>query len=282
MAKSKTFGASGVQVPTLGQGTWQMENDNARAAIDALRAGIELGMSHIDTAELYGSGHVEREIVSHVIKGRRERVYLVSKVMPSHASKKGTVRACEESLERLGTDYLDCYLLHWPGRHPLEDTIAAFEKLKSAGKIRAWGVSNFDVPDLERAVAIAGPGKIACNQVLYHLKQRDIENAVAPFCAEHNIALVGYTPFGRAGFPPAGTGGKTLAQIALRYGATPRQVALAFLMRDENFFAIPKASDIAHTRENAGATQLTLDASELAAIEAAFPRPKHLTKLPMF
>ncbi|HET8933046.1 MAG TPA: aldo/keto reductase [Polyangiales bacterium] len=282
MTKTKTFGASGVQVSTLGQGTWQMENDNARAAVEALRAGIDLGMTHIDTAELYGSGRVEQDIVSQVIRGQRERVYLVSKVMPSHANKKGTLSACEQSLKRLGTDYLDCYLLHWPGRHPLEETIAAFEKLRADGKIRAWGVSNFDVPDLERALAIAGPGKIACNQVLYHLKQRDIENAVGQFCTQNNIAIVGYTPFGRAGFPPAGAGGKALAQIALRYGATPRQVALAFLMREPNFFAIPKASDVAHTGENAGALQLTLDASDLEAIEAAFPRPTSQTSLPMF
>jgi diketogulonate reductase-like aldo/keto reductase len=282
MTKTKTFGPSGAQVPALGQGTWQMENDNARSAIDALRAGIELGMSHIDTAELYGSGRVEEEIVSHVIKGRRERVYLVSKVMPSHASRSGTLQACEQSLKRLGTDHLDCYLLHWPGRHPLEETIEAFEKLRSDGKIRAWGVSNFDVPELESALAIAGPGKIACNQVLYHLKQRDIETAVVPFCIQHEIAVVGYTPFGRASFPPTGGGGKALAQIALRYGATPRQVALAFLMREPSFFAIPKASGIAHTRENAGALQLTLDASDLEALEAAFPAPNHPTTLPMF
>jgi diketogulonate reductase-like aldo/keto reductase len=282
MTQTKTFGASGVQVPALGQGTWQMENDNARAAIDALRAGIELGLTHIDTAELYGSGRVEEDIVSHVIKGRRDRVYLVSKVMPSHANESGTRKACEQSLARLGTDHLDCYLLHWPGRHPLEETIAAFEKLRADGKIRAWGVSNFDVPELERAVAIAGPGKIACNQVLYHLKQRDVENAVVPFCKQHDIAVVGYTPFGRAGFPPTGAGGKALAQIALRYGATPRQVALAFLMREPNLFAIPKASDIAHTRENAGAAQLTLDVSDLEALETAFPKPKNQTSLPMF
>jgi diketogulonate reductase-like aldo/keto reductase len=282
--KTKTFGANNPssQVPVIGQGTWQMENDDSRLAIAALRAGIDLGMTHIDTAELYGSGSVEEDIVSHVIEKRRQQLYLVSKVMPSHASRAGTLRACEQSLKRLRTDYLDCYLLHWPGRHPLEETIGAFETLRAAGKIRAWGVSNFDVSDLDAALKIAGPGKITCNQVLYHLKQRDIENSVVPWCEQHGVAVVGYTPFGRAGFPPSGAGGKALVQIALRYGATPRQVALAFLTRTESLFAIPKASNSEHVRENAGATQLTLDATDLEMLEAAFPPPKEQTKLPMF
>jgi diketogulonate reductase-like aldo/keto reductase len=202
--------------------------------------------------------------------------------MPSHASRAGTLQACEQSLKRLRTDYLDCYLLHWPGRHPLEETIAAFEKLHADGKIRAWGLSNFDIDELEQALKIAGPGKIACNQVLYHLKQRDIENAVLPWCEQHQVAVIGYTPFGRAGFPPSGAGGKALVQIALRYGATPRQVALAFLTRSPSLFAIPKASNAEHVRENAGAIQLQLEAADLEALEAAFPRPKKQPRLPMF
>jgi diketogulonate reductase-like aldo/keto reductase len=201
--------------------------------------------------------------------------------MPSHASRAGTLRACEQSLKRLRTDYLDCYLLHWPGSQPLEDTIGAFEELRAAGKIRAWGLSNFDVDELEQALAIAGPGKIACNQVLYHLQQRAIEHAVVPWCEQHGVAVVGYTPFGQAAFPHGGAGGKALAQIALRYGATPRQVALAFLTRQPSMFAIPKSSNVDHTRENAGAAGLTLDASDIASIDAAFPRNKRQEALPM-
>jgi diketogulonate reductase-like aldo/keto reductase len=278
---TRTFGNSGAQVPVIGQGTWQMEQDDARAAIAALRAGIELGMTHIDTAELYGSGKVEQRIVSEVIADQREKLYVVSKVMPSHASRTGTVQACEQSLKRLRTDYLDCYLLHWPGSEPLADTIEAFESLRAAGKIRAWGVSNFDVSELEEALALAGPGKIACNQVLYHLKERAIEHVVLPWCEQHGVAVVGYTPFGRGAFPPGGAGGKALAQIAQKHGASPRQVALAFLTRRASLFAIPKASQVEHTRDNAGAAQLTLEASELEALDAAFPRPKRQQPLPM-
>jgi len=281
MATTRAFGNSGAPVPVIGQGTWQMEQDDARAAIAALRAGIELGMTHIDTAELYGSGRVEERIVSEVIAGQRERLYVVSKVMPSHASSHGTVQACEQSLKRLRTDYLDCYLLHWPGSHPLADTIGAFERLREAGKIRAWGVSNFDVAELEDAERIAGPGKIACNQVLYHLKQRAIELAVLPWCEQRGVAVVGYTPFGQGAFPPGGAAGKALADAAARHDATPRQVALAFLTRAPSLFAIPKAANAAHTRDNAGAAQLALQAEDIAALDAAFPRPTRQESLPM-
>jgi len=283
MSTTRPFGNSGANVPVLGQGTWQMERDDARTAIAALRAGIELGMTHIDTAELYGSGSVEERVVSELIasSGKREHLYLVSKVMPSHASRAGTLRACEQSLKRLRTDYLDCYLLHWPGSEPLEDTIGAFEELRAAGKIRAWGLSNFDVDELEQALAIAGPGKIVCNQVLYHLQQRAIEHAVLPWCEQHGVAVVGYTPFGQSAFPPGGAGGKTLVQIAQRHGATARQVSLAFLTRKPSMFAIPKSSNAEHTRENAGAARLTLDASDIAALDSAFPRPKRQQALPM-
>jgi diketogulonate reductase-like aldo/keto reductase len=284
MSTTHPFGSTGAQVPFLGQGTWQMESDDRRAAIAALQTGIELGLTHIDTAEMYGSGRVE-EMVAEAIAGAgantRERLYLVSKVLPSNASKAGTVRACEQSLKRLRTDYLDCYLLHWPGDHALADTIAAFEQLRAAGKIRAWGVSNFDVSELEEALAIAGPGKIACNQVLYNLGQRDIEHAVMPWCEKHSVALVGYTPFGRGSFPPSGARGQALEQVAKRHGATPRQVALAFLTREPYLFAIPKASKRDHVRENAGAVVVRLDASDIAALDAAFPRPRPRKGIPM-
>ena len=257
-----------------------MEGDDRRGAIAALRVGIELGLTHIDTAELYGSGRVET-LVAEAIEGRRDSIYLVSKVMPNNASHAGTLRACERSLQRLRTDHLDCYLLHWPGQHPLEETIGAFEALREAGKIRAWGVSNFDVPDLEEAFAIAGPGKIACNQVLYHLAQRDIEHAVLPWCSAHDVAVVGYTPFGRGGFPPPGAGRKSIEDIARRHGASARQVALAFLTREPNLFAIPKASNEAHVRDNAAANRIRLDAADVRALEAAFPLPKRRGGLPM-
>jgi diketogulonate reductase-like aldo/keto reductase len=214
MTTVRPFGKTGASVPVIGQGTWQMEGDDRAAAIAALRTGVELGMTHIDTAELYGSGRVEEMVAEAIASSARESLYLVSKVMPNHASHQGTLRACEQSLKRLRTDYLDCYLLHWPGAQPLEQTIGAFETLKRDGKIRAWGVSNFDVDELERALAIGGPGAIACNQVLYHLSERDIERDVVPWCEAHGVAVVGYTPFGSGQFPPHGAGGRALTQIA--------------------------------------------------------------------
>lgn len=265
------FGPTGTPVVRIGLGTWQMEGDDRSGCIEALRAGLDAGMAHVDTAELYGSGRVE-QLVADAIEGRRDELYLVSKVIPSNATKRGTVAACEKSLKRLRTDRLDCYLLHWPGAHPLEETIAGFEELRRAGKIRAWGVSNFDEDELAQALAIAGPGAIACNQVLYHLAERAIEHAVVPFCESHGIAVVGYTPFGTSAFPPGGTAGKqALAEITAKHGATTRQVALAFLTRRPSLFAIPKSARALHARENAGAGTLALDAEDIRAIDAAFP-----------
>ena len=186
------FGSIKRQVAAIGQGTWHIETAERRSAIAALRRGLDLGMTHIDTAEMYGSGAAE-EVVAEAIAGRRDEVFLVSKVLPQHASRSATIAACEKSLARLGTEWLDCYLLHWRGSYPLEETIAGFERLKRAGKIRSWGVSNFDVTDLEEAVSIAGEGTLACNQVLYHLKERSIEHAVIPWCEQHGVAVVGYT-----------------------------------------------------------------------------------------
>ncbi|WP_224242138.1 aldo/keto reductase [Hyalangium gracile] len=266
------FGITSVEVPVIGQGTWQMENDDRAGAIRALQVGLELGMTHVDTAELYGRGRVEESIVAEVIAGRRDEVFLVSKVMPSHATYEGTLKACESSLRRLRTDRLDCYLLHWPGSHPLEDTIRAFEKLVKDGKVRSWGVSNFGVPELEEAVQLAGPGRIACNQVLYHLEERTIERNVLPWCERANIAVVGYSPFGNGSFPtPESPGGRVLASIAKAHGVSPYQVALRFLIRRPSLFAIPKASREVHARDNAAAASLHLSAEELARIDAAFP-----------
>src|SRR6201994_730252 len=189
--KHRLFGPTKREVAVIGQGTWYLEQGNAEASVGALRRGLSLGMTHIDTAEMYGSGAAE-EIVGQAIAGRRDDVFLVSKVLPQHASRGGTVAACEASLARLGTDRLDCYLLHWRGEYPLEDTIAAFEQLLGDGKILSWGVSNFDVSDLKEVVAIGGKGGPVCNQVLYPLHERAIEHAVLPWCEKHGLAVVGY------------------------------------------------------------------------------------------
>jgi diketogulonate reductase-like aldo/keto reductase len=209
-------------------------------------------------------------------------VFLVSKVLPGNASRKGTVEACERSLRRLKTDRLDCYLLHWPGQHPLEGTIAAFEELERKGKVLSFGVSNFDVPNLEEALAIAGPGRLACNQVLYHLEERAIEHAVIPWCEEHGVAVVAYSPFGSGRFPgPSSRGGRVLKEIAAAHRATPRQVALRFLLRKPSLFTIPKASDPEHVAENAGAAAVALTEGELARIDEAFPRGRRPKQLPV-
>jgi diketogulonate reductase-like aldo/keto reductase len=266
------FGAAGKQVAVIGQGTWNMEKDDRRAAVEALRRGLDLGMTHVDTAEMYGDGKVE-ELVGEAIADRRDGVFLVSKVLPTNASRRGTIQACERSLRRLRTDWLDCYLLHWPGSHPLRDTLAAFEELREAGKIRSWGLSNFDEEELTEAIGIAGEGKIACNQVLYHLKERAIEHAVMPFCEQHGIAVVAYSPFGSGDFPrPGSPGGRVLAEIAEDHGATPHQIALAFLLRRPSLFAIPKASRSAHAEENAAAAEIRLSEEEVGKIDEAFPR----------
>jgi diketogulonate reductase-like aldo/keto reductase len=238
-------------------------------------------MTHIDTAEMYGAG-VAETLVGEAISGRRDEVFLVSKVLPENASRKGTVAACERSLARLKTDRLDVYLLHWRGRHPLADTFAAFEQLQRAGKIRAWGVSNFDVADLDEARAIAGPGQLACNQVLYHLQERAIEHAVIPWCQQHGVAVVAYSPFGHDRFPgPRTAGGRALGEIAAAHGATPRQVALRFLLRGPPLFTIPKTGNPTHAAENAGAGDLRLTQAELARIDAAFPLGAPSGGLPM-
>jgi diketogulonate reductase-like aldo/keto reductase len=283
--KHRRFGTSARDVAVIGQGTWYIEHADRRAAVAALRRGLDLGMNHIDTAEMYGDGAAER-VVGEAIAGRREDAFLVSKVLPHNASRAGTVAACERSLRRLATDRLDCYLLHWRGAHPLAETIAAFEELQRTGKIMSWGVSNFDAGDLQEAQTeaeiIAGPRRIACDQVLYHPGQRDIEHAVIPWCEAHGAAVVAYSPFGHDSFPgPRSPGGPVLAEIARAHGATPRQVALAFLVRRANVFAIPKAASIAHVEENAGAGELQLAPDEIARIEAAFPLGRPLRSLPM-
>lgn len=277
----RSFGAGGPAISSIGQGSWYIEQGDKREAVAALRRGLDLGLSHIDTAEMYGDGRSEA-IIGEAIAGRRGDVFLVSKVLPHNASRQGVRTACERSLKQLKTDRLDCYLLHWRGPHPLAETFAAFEALKQEGKILSWGVSNFDEDDLDEALAAAGKGKIACNQVLYHLRERAIEHAVIPWCERHGVAVTAYSPFGHHDFPePKTAQGQVLAEIAATHGATERQVALAFLTRRPSVFAIPKAGSIPHVEDNAGALKLALSDSDIARIDAAFPRGRKPSSLPM-
>jgi diketogulonate reductase-like aldo/keto reductase len=267
--RSHEFGTTGKKIPIIGQGTWQMK----RGALDALRAGIELGMTHIDTAEMYTGAE---EIVAQAIHGRRKEIFLVSKVLPTNASRKGTIRACDESLKRLKTDYLDAYLLHWwSGSHPISETMQAMEELVAAGKIRYIGVSNLDVNHLKQAQKALFREKIVCNQVLYHLKSRGIERRLIPYCESQDIAVVGYSPFGQDDFPEATSKqGKVLAAIGEKHGKTSRQVALNFLTRHPGVFAIPKASTVEHVRENAGGAGWKLTSEDVKQIDETFPLPQ--------
>lgn len=275
----RPFGLLPREVAVIGQGTWYIDDAHRPIAVAALRRGLDLGMTHLDTAEMYGDAEI---VVGEAITGRRDEVFLVSKVLPSNASRVGTVAACERSLARLRTDRLDCYLLHWPGPHPLEDTFAALERLREQGKILSWGVSNFDVPDLEAAWKAGGESRIACNQVLYHLQERATEHAVLPWCETHGVAVVAYSPFGHGGFPgPRTPGGRVLEEIAADHGATARQVALRFLVRRLSTFAIPKASSPEHATDNAGAGTLSLTDADLARLDAAFPLGPRPRRLPM-
>ncbi|HEY6237293.1 MAG TPA: aldo/keto reductase [Candidatus Elarobacter sp.] len=278
---ARAFGPTGRDVPIIGQGTWNVPTRGARAdeAKVALRRGVELGMVHVDTAEMYGDGAAER-LVGEAIAGLpREQLFLVSKVLPSNASYDGTIRACEASLKRMRVDYLDCYLLHWRGSTPVGETMRALEKLVRDGKTRALGVSNFEVADLEEARVALETERIACNQVLYHLGERTVETHEAPYCREHDIAIVGYTPFGRGDWADR-PGARVLGEIARKHGATPHQVILAFLTREPINYAIPKSSTLEHVDENAGAGDLRLDDAEIAAVDEAFPVKRRRGGLP--
>lgn len=277
--RHQKFGKNGPDVSVIGQGTWYLDRGDRKAAVAALKRGIDLGMTHIDTAEMYGDAEL---VIADAIEGQRDNLFLVSKVLPSNASRRGTITACERSLKRLKTDRLDCYLLHWRGSYPFKETVAAFNELKAAGKIRSWGVSNFDVDDLDELLDVAGEGAIACNQVLYHLQERAIEHAVIPWCERHGVAVVAYSPFGHDDFPSARSkGGEVLQKIADSHKATTRQVALAFLTRAPSVLAIPKASSAAHAADNAPAGNLKLTDQEIAAIDKAFPRGPKPRGLPM-
>jgi diketogulonate reductase-like aldo/keto reductase len=277
--EQRPLGHTERDVPLIGQGTWLLDGRERKTAIAALRRGLDLGMTHVDTAEMYGASET---IVGEAIAGRRERVFLVSKVLPENASRRGTLEACDRSLARLGTDYLDGYLLHWRGSYPLADTIDAFEKLRAKGKILAWGVSNFDENDLEDVHRLVDIHLMSCNQVLYHLEDRAIEHRVLPWCEKHGVSVVAYSPFGHGRFPGPNTrGGRVLAQIARAHGATPRQVALRFLVRRPSVFTIPKASTPAHAEENAGAGDLRLSKDEIRRIDQAFPLGSPPRELPV-
>lgn len=276
MIKRK-FGWTSVKVPVIGQGTWMIEGsrDTERLVIDALRLGLDLGLTHIDTAEMYGNGRVE-ELVAEAISGRHDEVFLVSKVLPSNASYEGTLRACECSLRRLKTDWLDLYLLHWPGSDPISETMRAMEKLVAEGLVRFIGVSNFDVEELKEAERALKNERMTCNQILYHLGDRGIERRLLPYCTQRGIAVVGYAPFGHGNFPPPqSAGGRVLAEIAERYNRTSRQVALNFLMRHPGIFTIPKASRPERVRENSGGVGWKMTKEDFAAIDRTFPAPDH-------
>lgn len=257
-----------------------MERDDRKQAIAALQYGIEAGLSHIDTAEIYGDGAVE-ELVGEAIAGYRADVFLASKVHPERATYAGTLLACEKSLKRLRTDRLDLYMIHWRGTLPLEETIRALEVLKTEGKILAWGLSNFDVADIERVIEIAGNGTVACNQVLYNLAERDAEHLIQPVCERHKIAFVGYSPLGSGNFPSPGSWrGQLLASISAAHGVSPRAVALAFLARRPGAFLVVKSARQEHIKELALAKHLVLSAVELEAIASAFSLGPPKSRLP--
>ncbi|OJT98052.1 MAG: aldo/keto reductase [Rhizobium sp. 63-7] len=269
---------SGIDVPALGQGTWNMGENAADAAreIESLKTGLSLGLTLIDTAEMYAEGGAEK-VTGRAIAGKRDAVFLVSKVYPWNASRRGTIEACDRSLQRLGTDRIDLYLLHWRGDHPLADTVAAFEELQQAGKIGAWGVSNFDVDDMQALLAVPGGENVAANQVLYNLGRRGIEYDLLPFCQERNIPIMAYSPIeqGRLLHHP------DLIDIAKAYQATPAQVALAFVLERDGVIAIPKTSHPHRVEENRAALDLDITDEDWAVLDAAFPPPAKKTALAM-
>jgi diketogulonate reductase-like aldo/keto reductase len=269
---------SGEAIPSLGQGTWGMAEDARRRKdeVAALRVGFDLGMTLVDTAEMYADGAAEA-LVGEAIAGRRDELFLVSKVLPENATRPGTVDACEHSLRRLGTDHLDLYLLHWRGNVPLEETLDAFAALVDAGKIRYWGVSNFDVVDMIELWGLDGGTKVATDQVLYNLTRRGIEYDLMPWCRNRNIPIMAYSPIEQGRL----LGHSELKSVAARHNATPAQVALAWLLRQDGVVAIPKAANVAHVRENRAALELHLTREDLAALDRAFPAPTEAIPLAM-
>ena len=269
---------SGTIIPALGLGTWHMgeRNGAAKDEIAALQLGLDLGLKLIDTAEMYGEGGAE-EIVGQAIAGRRDEIYLVSKVYPHNASRSGVIAACERSLKRLGTERLDLYLLHWPGSHPLAETVAGFQALQAQGKIRDWGVSNFDEAEMAKLARVSGGAACASNQVLYHLGERGIEWRLLGDCQKAGVMVMAYSPLGQGDILAA----PVLAALAKKHSATPAGIALAFLLRQPGVVMIPKATNLAHVRANAAAVSVRLDASDVSDLERAFPAPKGPRSLAM-
>ncbi len=269
---------SGRNIPALGIGTWNMGESHAEEAqeVASIRKAVELGMTVVDTAEMYADGRSE-EIVGKAIADLRDEVFLVSKVYPFNASATGTIEACERSLKRLGVDHLDLYLLHWRGSHPLEETVAAFEKLKQSGKIRDWGVSNFDTDDMEELFEVENGRNCAVNQVLYNLSRRGVEYDLLPWCQEKGLPLMAYSPIEQGRI----LNNHELIRIAKAYQATPAQVALAFLLERDGVLAIPKSAKPERLEENRGATDLDISDEDWASLDAAFPPPTRKTSLAM-
>jgi diketogulonate reductase-like aldo/keto reductase len=266
------------RVPALGLGTWQMGEraDTAKAEIAAIRRGLDLGMTLVDTAEMYGNGGAE-ERVGAAIRDRRDQVFIVSKVLPSNASRKGTVAACERSLKRLGTDRIDLYLLHWRGSMPLEETVAGFDELKRQGKIRHWGVSNFDRADMEELWAVPGGKECASNQVLYHLGERGVEFDLLPALRKRGVPAMAYSPLAQGRILDH----HALKEIAEKRGVTTAQIALAWVLAQDGVIAIPKAANPFHLAENCAALGLALTTAELSSLDKAFPPPHKGTPLAM-
>jgi diketogulonate reductase-like aldo/keto reductase len=261
---------TGEKVAALGQGTWTMGDSSRRRKeeVAALKLGFDLGMTLVDTAEMYASGGAE-EVIAEAIEGRRDEIFIVSKVMPQNASHRGTIAACEKSLKRLKVDSIDLYLLHWPGSSPFSETLEAFTTLKNAGKIRYWGVSNFDVREMDDVVALPDGGAVASNQVMYNLNRRGVEFSLAGWCEKHRIPIMAYSPLDQGKLLRS----RAVESIAARHTATPAQVALAWVLRQKNMIVIPKAGSEAHVRENYGALDVRLDAQDLAELDRAFPPP---------
>jgi diketogulonate reductase-like aldo/keto reductase len=268
----------GEKMPAYGQGTWHMGENRSRFAEEAaaVKLGIELGITLIDTAEMYGNG-VAEEIVAQAMGGNRDRLFIVSKVLPYNASQKGTIEACERSLKRLKTDRIDLYLLHWRGSHPFAETLAGFERLQRDGKIRHHGVSNFDRGEMEEWARLDAGKSVASNQILYNLTRRGPEWEVIPWCRERNVSIMAYSPIEQGRM----LGHKALGEVGARHGATPAQVALAWLLRQDGMIVIPKASRQEHVRENLGALDLKLTDQDLADLDRAFPPPKGRSNLGM-
>jgi diketogulonate reductase-like aldo/keto reductase len=261
---------SGESVPQLGQGTWRMgESRRARKEeVAALRLGLDLGMTLIDTAEMYADGGAE-EVVAEAVAGRRDEAFIVSKVLPENSTRAGTIKACERSLKRLKTDRIDLYLLHWRGRPALEETLAGFEALLEAGAIRSWGVSNFDVGDMEELFALPGGPACASNQVLYNLRRRGIEAGLVPWSREHGVPIMAYSPIEQGRL----LRDRAVAAVAARHNVTPAQIALAWVLRQRDMMVIPKAGSATHVRENRAALDIALTREDLAELDRAFPPP---------